>query len=319
MRRIVPNVLLTGRKSLTPSPVTMTRMVTRSLVISNHHHYNDNSRRATLQSTSSTVQKRHFSSSDSKNATDKELHDSYSGVWPRISVLMELLEESGREKYDALMKGNVISAGKQLIGINLYADLQHPLLRKYQFDPIDFVKGAKEAFTQIRRAVTSMEIKDAIHTAHAEELLQFALNPPLFKLYMAAFREIEARDYKITLQDLVIKDTIIGAATTCIVDEEFYKEEEHTYNRLAEVLRSFATESKDLQFDSIERRYPLGSVVANVDVIYDTEEIYLKIDELKQEETIHRLNRTVVRFQSCISGQNELDWVVTMMDSTELK
>ena len=41
--------------------------------------------------------------------------------------------------------------------MTIYADLQNPLLTKYQFDAEDFMVGAKEAFKQVHMTIASAD------------------------------------------------------------------------------------------------------------------------------------------------------------------
>ncbi len=84
----------------------------------------------------------------------------------------------------------------------------------------------------------------------------------------------------------------------------------------AEVLESWIRDIK------VDRLYPHGSVVASVEVRFDSEETGVQIvghgSEAKENDFQHKKS-TVLGFQACISGQVPLDWLVVRMQVQSLR
>ena len=61
--------------------------------------------------------------------------------------------------------------GIQICGeaFNTYALINHPLLLKYNFDPIEFMVGAKDVYSVITRVLLSEEYCDFIKGVRVEE------------------------------------------------------------------------------------------------------------------------------------------------------
>ena len=67
------------------------------------------------------------------------------------------MDAKGRKDFWTLHKQGVVSQEAPFSAITIYADLQNPLLTKYQFDAQDFMVGAKEAFKQVHMTIASAD------------------------------------------------------------------------------------------------------------------------------------------------------------------
>lgn len=69
-----------------------------------------------------------------------ELQRDYQGLIPRILSILNLFGDN--DKISALIKledKSIVTSG--IMRLFTYADLQNPLLIKYDFDPVDFMEG----------------------------------------------------------------------------------------------------------------------------------------------------------------------------------
>ena len=97
------------------------------------------------------------SSAPDTSVIDRELQSSYQGIFPRLLTLQKLMDVKGRSDFFKLHKQGVVSQESPLTAMTIYADLQNPLLTKYQFDAQDFMVGAKEAFKQVHMTIASAD------------------------------------------------------------------------------------------------------------------------------------------------------------------
>jgi hypothetical protein len=58
--------------------------------------------------------------------------------------------------------------------------------------------------------------------------------------------------------------------------------------------------------------YPIGSVIAIVDVLYVVDETY-RVKESSEEDVTNRIASYHWEFQSCISDHKEMDWIVVQI------
>ena len=105
-----------------------------------------------------TLSRRWLSSSPADSTViDRELQSTYEGMIPRLLTLQKLLDVKGRSDFFKLHKQGVVSQESPLSAMAIFADLQNPLLTKYQFDAEDFMVGAKEAFKQVHMTIASAD------------------------------------------------------------------------------------------------------------------------------------------------------------------
>lgn len=94
-------------------------------------------------------------------ASDEDLaiHNSYYGLQPRLETITSLILNKGIQPFQELVdlgiSANIIRA------FPLKADLEHPLLKKYEFDVKEFVKGAK------------ISIENVFEAGHSEDFINY--------------------------------------------------------------------------------------------------------------------------------------------------
>jgi hypothetical protein len=289
---------------------------------------------------------------------DSQLILDNEGLMPRLWKTLDLFKPEIKDKFFQYAEENILPQDKFVIASNLFVDLEHPLLvSKYahNFSPKEFLQGAQVASREIRQAVSIMEIKDEDKEKRMEalELLKMTMSPPLFTLYKKAFELMERPVDDTVLGETKISRFTMISATPYMVNEEYYAEEEQRYKRLGELLVDFmfqddslgkaaadsdttatgavsAGKGQDLLeevvglekwlHDSIQvpRIYPIGSVLLKVDVTFDTEEETISRNNgVETKRTSYR--NTFLTFESCISGQVPVDWIITHMDTVAKK
>jgi hypothetical protein len=101
------------------------------------------------------------SSSEKKLKTDLELQESYQGFFPRFKAIYELIGRSdGIEKLTEFQSITSRNGGVEtkIFPMVLYADMQNPLLKRYEFDLDDFLDGAEKAFYLVSEGLSSVEL-----------------------------------------------------------------------------------------------------------------------------------------------------------------
>lgn len=288
---------------------------------------------------------------------DSQLISDNEGLMPRLWKTLDLFKPEIKAKFFQYAEENILPQDKFVIASNLFVDLEHPLLvSKYahNFSPKDFLQGAQVASREIRQAVSIMEIKDEDKEKRKEalELLQMAMSPPLFTLYKKAFELMDRPADDTVLGETKVSRFTMISATPYMVNEEYYADEEQRYKRLGELLVDFMFQDDSLGkaaadsattatgavsgkrqdvleevvglekwlHDAIQvpRLYPIGSVLLKVDVTFDTEEETISRNNgVETKRTSHR--NTFLTFESCISGQVPVDWIITHMDTVAKK
>lgn len=92
---------------------------------------------------------------------DKELLTGYDRLFPKITALLSLFRDAKEKKFlESLFENGVIPKDSYIPALILYTDLKNPVLTKYGFDVADFVIGAKEAYKQVVRAISSKDFSN---------------------------------------------------------------------------------------------------------------------------------------------------------------
>jgi hypothetical protein len=261
--------------------------------------------------------------------TDRQLHDSFVGIIPRVFSLQTLIKKQGRHMMSQLILDDVIATDSLLTGIKLYTDLQNPLLQKYTFSPYTFLSGAKEAFLQIQKAIIMLHLMNNNRFCERNEnyqlseystnLLKISLSPDLFRRIEELTNEpIESisdafNDYILNTNSIKLNSMIIEHVETKIIEGK----EERTGER--DVSESSSEEKEEeekflTKGTSSRIQYPIGSVLSIVDVNFEFEQVYQHFDE--REITKPKVKRSVSsnwRFEGCISGHIPLNWMVISM------
>ena len=140
--------------------------------------------------------------------------------------------------------------------------------------------------------------------SHNAEYLKATLRPDIY--VKEAMQIILERKQKFPLKDIIIKDFKILRVFVSIVDEERFEmqqfiEEKEIFFKPANIHEERARCIK----------YPLGSVLAQVAVMYESEDIY----DAESEEPLKN-KKFLWCYEACISGHVDLAWqVVQMSDS----
>lgn len=252
--------------------------------------------------------------STASSSNDRQLQQSFnSGLLPRFFALQDFLfTEKGRLKFSTLFLNDIIITESLLVGIKLFTDLYNPLLEKYAFNVYEFFDGCKEAFLQINKSIIILHyMNNDLFSERKEnyQLLEIHKNLLQTTLSTSLFGHIERQindkiesfstspvfnDYTINLNSLKLNSIIIEKVETKVVDE-FYTE------------------------------YPVGSVLAVIDVRFESEQLYEhsnnpeiinKTKASNQKEVKPKLKRVVSsnwRFEGCISGHVPLHWTIQSM------
>eukprot|EP01038_Epipyxis_sp_PR26KG_P009379 gene9379-12637_t len=231
----------------------------------------------------------------SNELDDLKLQLSFQDPFNRLIKSNFFLSKEILEEYNRLISLNVLSTnptyGSILNRFILFDDLQNPLLKKYNFDPVDFMEGANEAFKQIFTIFNSIELsnfsKGNIQESSKAELIKSVTVP---KIHDTVFEALKGAKFVTMLKDFKIVSNFIETISTDIITKENDK--------------------------SI--RYPQGSVVAYVTVNFIVVESYIfknrdLLSLLPDDDDDKTIDRTVSHmwtFESCISGHKEMDWII---------
>jgi hypothetical protein len=245
--------------------------------------------------------------------SDRQLHESFHGLLPRLLSLKNLFQEKGRQTFSELFLNDVIVTEQLFTGIRLYADLQNPLLLKYAFDVQDFFSGTKEAFLQTQKSITLLHLMkndlmmdrrenyqiDEVH----KHMLKAAVSPKLYKLLqLKLLQRIDpvseaSRDYIIDSESLKLKAIVM----------------EHVETKLIEGDECNLTTGNIVDEHSLIS-YPVGSVLATIDVIFESEQLYENCED-PEKPLVKRIVHSNWKFQGCISGHAPLNWMVIAMQN----
>ena len=112
--------------------------------------------------------------------SDTDLQREYEGIYPRFLSLLNLGEDKNQEHFEQLEEKKVLASG--LLKFLTYADLQNPLLLKYNFDPVEFMEGAMEAFKMVHKAIGSVELTNFangfVKQSDVQQMLQVLKHAP---------------------------------------------------------------------------------------------------------------------------------------------
>lgn len=298
------------------------------------------------------------SGTNSKLEIDLLLQNQYDGLMPRVMSLWSLLNDEGMEKLKKLEKDAVIDPQKPLSALTLFADLQNPLLKKYKFDPSEFIVGAKHGYSTISAAICSIDFNNFVNgftnISENQDLLKDTLSRPIYTACYKATRDLHKAGVSTRLISNEISSFVMNGARTTVVTQEISKAptstpppttDPNTVNAVAStssisegsvvkvdetrgMTSETATASTSVpNLTSVDNdrnpaeellptlvEYPIGSVVASVDVLVETKETYETRILGGQDMTTQRSAVTVWTFEGCISGHTDLEWQVTAFD-----
>jgi hypothetical protein len=247
---------------------------------------------------SETIQQRH----DVNRKQDRALQSSFkftsrSGLRHRISRLKEACSTTeGRAVLNTYLQRGVLSnqsVTSGLASLKSYCELGNPLLQKYNFDPIEFVTGAREAFVQTQRAISSPDfhhyINKTTHSSSSNDLLRSVLHPRLYWACGKASEEMERRGTLTFVDKIEVTDTCIVKVKTDIIDEApslkvLVGDRPHTH-----------AEAGVAAFTA--KRYPAGSVIATIDVLVEATEEH--VTPCEDGDSIRESRVTLTQWVSC--------------------
>ncbi len=288
---------------------------------------------------------------------DRELQNSY-GIFPRLMAIPKLfIDPTEKDSFSKLVKNKIVFADKLITGLKVFSDLKNPLLEKYEFDPVDFVKGATEAFSQLHKAMASREFSNYVtgfsKVSETNDLMKSSFSPRIYKACIEATQHIDSIGLSINMTHLDIKRVLLSSVNTHIIDEMSVEKSTiqmlidtqkllydlkdkdvvadlneldsttefeipiHSDGRtvkinIAQEPSSLPVEEQlniDAEYIFIDENaveYPAGCVVASVDVVFETHEVYMnkmnsETEAAERESTREGNNNWT--FDACISGE----------------
>jgi len=240
----------------------------------------------------------------SSGIPDKQLQISFEGLVPKILSLQILRNKSEQQKFADLSNKGVLPP--HFHGLMLFSCLQNPLLIKYNFDPSDFLLGAKEAYIQINKAIASKDFANFangyLNESPSNTLLKESLSPKFYAACLKTSKAFNNAKTQVIMTDVKVLRIMMDAVETTIIDSD--------------TIESLETDVPDQIQTPV---YPKDSVIATVDVFFEAEESYESTIHLETEKEpvltkSSRINKSRFTFQGCISGQIELDWKVVTFE-----
>jgi hypothetical protein len=259
----------------------------------------------------------------SNGLSDKELQLSFQGMKPRIMSLLQLFQPGGKEKYLELLQKGILS--DPFNGLVLFTEFQNPLLIKYGFDPADFLIGAAEAFIQVNKAIASKDLANfasgVIQESESAKLLEESVEPRIYDVCLSTAKMFNSQDREVILTDITLRRVAMERITTRIIgsgdEKDVFGTASDLIDRFTEMKQSGESTSPSPSSAKSTRtlNYPVDSVVATVDVFFESEEQYRTRSKggdggADSIFTSSRINRSHFLFEGCISGQVELDWKI---------
>lgn len=279
------------------------------------------------------------SASEASVSEDKALISSFSGIIPKLSVAYNTLMNSDvRAEFKKLVDEKVLIPSYPA-ALATFTTLQNPVLKKYKFNPVEFMEGATEAFRQLHLAMASTEFSKFCNEEKVEspkaDLLKSSLSPYLFDACASAARQLYKVDKKVFMKDLNIGRRALLSIDT-FVHVDLYAQNKKLVDDLVSAIKeetaakvaasdpkdkesvneavSTATEAilESIEVESEQKPFTEGSVIVRATVMYEAEETYAETNNLNN--THSRLAHSLWTFEGCISGQTELDWQVVAFD-----
>lgn len=206
------------------------------------------------------VSKRFCSSSN--QTADVALQNQYDGLLPRVLSLWSLTDDKGIEQMSTLVKNKVVVPERPLNAIWLYADLQNPLLQKYKFDPLDFVKGAKHAYIKVIAAISSVNFSNYSNGFAAQSddhaLLCAVLHPTIYDACIEAAKSLHKAGIFTTMTGNEVSSVTITRVVTNVVTAEVLERRELARKQKEEEAR--IDEDSSLQSeDALKEEKPSAS------------------------------------------------------------
>lgn len=178
------------------------------------------------------------------------------------------------------------------------------LLTKYQFDAYDFHIGSKHAIKRLQLGIASTELYNYVNKYNNDktvnDFLKDTLHPILYKGCVDALSHLNDNKQMIIMKDIEILNAKICSVNTYIVTSVEEEEEEDV------------TVINGIEM-SKRVKYPVGSVIVEVDVAFLASSTYVYHLENETKEEV-KAGNSVWTFQSCISNHIPQSWIVTRFD-----
>jgi hypothetical protein len=153
--------------------------------------------------------------------SDRDLQIEFSTVGAKLELVLSLLlRVEERKKFAALQNKNIIGTENILENGAVYVCLQNPLLKRYDFDPAEFLEGAKFGFEAVYSAIASKDFFEfcnkTVENSESHELLSSTLSPTLYDACVRAQKLLHSQGAAVTLKELSIPRFHISAVFTSI-------------------------------------------------------------------------------------------------------
>lgn len=292
-------------------------------------------------------EKKNEDDEDDEDVSDYEIYQTHRGFIARMYALGAL---SGHQAYDFMSSLKDYGPKSAYRALLLLSDVNHPLLLKYKFDIGEFVKGVGHAILELKGAFFSKEVCDMRasgvikHSPESDFLRQVLAS----HLFLAVFWPLIPGESDCVATSLDLKHVVITRVHTVLVDEKFIKDREELLKVAGMVasiqssvgmgpVRGKTLEGDDaVEVDDVVpnadgtvaaglcsntgNHYPVGSVLAQVDVSFVIEEDvrHSKLAPPEQNgqdsssgPTEKRRSQEKWTFEACISGHVEQHWIVS--------
>jgi len=216
--------------------------------------------------------------------------------------------------FDDLFQSGVVNDQHGVSAVILFRDLQNPLLVKYAFDPKAFVGGAKIAFEAVNLAIASKEFYryagGVIKQSSDNDLVSEVLSSRLYVACLESSIFLREKGIGIEMNRVHVSKCILKSIKTAIISATTNDDDQTDLEKAALTDISGPTPEVDPAPMKKSTAYPPGSVVATVDVLFQSEEEFTGPTEVVSK----RDNTSTWTFQGCISGQTELHWKIVAFD-----
>lgn len=218
--------------------------------------------------------------------------------------------------FDDLFQSGVVNDQHGVSAVMLFRDLQNPLLVKYAFDPNAFVGGAKIAYEAVNLAIASKEFYryagGVIKQSSDNDLVSEVLSSRLYVACLKSSIFLRENGVEIEMNRVHVSKCILKSIKTAIISATTNDDDQTDLEKaaLTDITLSGPTPEVDPAPMKKSTAYPPGSVVATVDVLFQSEEEFAGPTEVVSK----RDNTSTWTFQGCISGQTELHWKIVAFD-----
>lgn len=268
------------------------------------------------------------SSSEASYIEDRALVKSFDGLVPKLaSAYNTVMNSNARAEMKRLIDGKVLVPA-YVPALACFSQLQNPVLKKYKFNPVEFMEGATEAFKQIHLAIASTEFSKFCNGERKEspkaDLLKASLSPYLFDACTRAARHLYKGDKTLVMTHVdVSKRALLSLETFIYVDllASHKKLVDDTVNALLKketpdktdvspikastddpIHDAVVNNLEDYDIEVAEQTFTEGSVIVRATVMYEAEETYAETNNLSKSHS--RLAHSMWTFEGCISGND---------------